>query len=57
MPSREALVDHSEASLTEDVQSLEDVNQEQEQVSEIGVCSRIRIEWIWGEILPTDHHP
>ena len=35
MPSREALVDHSEASLVGDVQSLEHINQEQEQVSEI----------------------
>ena len=35
MPSREALVDHFEASLIGDVQSLEDINQEQEQVSEI----------------------
>ena len=35
MPSREALVDHSKASLIGDVQSLEHVNQEPEQVSEI----------------------
>ena len=35
MPSREVLVDCSEASLIGDVQSLEHVDQEQEQVSEI----------------------
>ena len=35
MPSREALVDCSEVSLIGEVQSLEDINQEQEQVSEI----------------------
>ena len=35
MPSKEALVDCFEASLIGDVQSLEDVNREQEQVSEI----------------------
>ena len=35
MPGREASVDHSEASLDGDVQSLEHVDQEQEQVSEI----------------------
>ena len=35
MPSREASVDHSEASLTGDIQSLEHVDWEQEQVSEI----------------------
>ena len=35
MSSREASVDHFEASLIGDVQSLEDINQEQEQVSEI----------------------
>ena len=35
MPSREASVDHSEASLIGDIQSLEHIDQEQEQVSEI----------------------
>ena len=35
MPSREASVDHSEASLIGDVQSLEHIDQEQEQVSKI----------------------
>ena len=35
MPSREASVDHSEVSLIGDVQSLEHINQEKEQVSEI----------------------
>ena len=35
MPSREALVNHSEASLIGDIQSLEHVDQEQEQVSKI----------------------
>ena len=35
MPSREASVDHFEASLIGNMQSLEDVNQEQEQVSKI----------------------
>ena len=35
MPSREALVDCSEVSLIGDVQSLEHIDQEQEQVSEI----------------------
>ena len=35
MPSWEASVDHFETSLIGDVQSLEEVNQEQEQVSEI----------------------
>ena len=50
MPSREASVDHSEASPIGDVQSLlEHINQEQEQVSEIEVCSRIMIECIWEE--------
>ena len=41
MPSREALVDCSEASLIGDVQSLEHIDQEQEQVSEIEVHFRI----------------
>ena len=49
MPGREASVDYSGASLIGDVQSLEHVDQEQEQVSEIEVCSRIMIEWIWEE--------
>ena len=35
MPSREALVNRSKASLIEDIQSLEHIDQEQEQVSEI----------------------
>ena len=35
MPSREASVDHSKASLIGDVQSVEHIDQEQEQVSEI----------------------
>ena len=35
MSSREALVDRFEASFIGDVQSLKDVNQEQDQVSEI----------------------
>ena len=35
MPSRESSVDRFEASLIGDVQSLEDINQEQEQVSKI----------------------
>ena len=35
MPGREALVDHSEASLIGDVQSLEHIDQEQKQVREI----------------------
>ena len=35
MPSREASVDHSEASLIGDMYSVEHINQEQEQVSEI----------------------
>ena len=35
MLSREALVDHSEASLIGDVQGLEHIDQEQEQVSKI----------------------
>ena len=45
MPSREASVDRSEASHIVDVQGLEQVDQEQEQVSEIEVCFRIMIEW------------
>ena len=49
MPSRKALLDHSEMSLIGDVQSLEHITQEQEQVSEIEVCSRIMIEWIQEE--------
>ena len=35
MPSREASVDHSEVSLIGNMQSLEHIDQEQEQVSEI----------------------
>ena len=35
MPCREALVEHSEASLIGDIQSFEHIDQEQEQVSEI----------------------
>ena len=34
MPSREALVDHSEVSHIGDVQGLEHIDQEQEQVSQ-----------------------
>ena len=49
MPGREALVDRSEVSLIGDMQSLEHVDQEQEQVSETEVCSRIMIEWILEE--------
>ena len=47
MPSREASAGSFEVSLIGDVQSLEDINQEQEQVSKI-VRSRIMIEWIQG---------
>ena len=35
MPSREALLGHSEASLIGDVQGVEHIDQDQEQVSEI----------------------
>ena len=44
IPSREASVDHSRVCLIGDVQSLEHVDQEHEQVSQLGVHSRTMTE-------------